>query len=103
MPGMPIVSARSEELKVDFGTHTTVAAVDTLKTKLQKVLGAVAVLEDAPVLAVDRALAFIGDQAGTPAAGSIQIKTFKPTAAGDTTPVAATTFSKKVNWVAFGY
>jgi hypothetical protein len=36
-------------------------------------------------------------------AGSIQIKTFKPTATADTAPIAATTFTRKVNWIAVGY
>jgi hypothetical protein len=47
--------------------------------------------------------ASIGDQAGTPAAGSFLIKTWKNTAGNDPTPPAATTFTKKVNWVAWGY
>jgi predicted RecA/RadA family phage recombinase len=66
-------------------------------------LGAVASLDDAPVIGCDRAQATIGDQAGAPASGSIMLKTFKPTASGDATPIAATTFGKKVNWVAVGY
>jgi len=41
----------------------------------------------------------VGDQAGAPAAGSILLKTWK-TLGG--TPAAATTFSKKVNWIAVG-
>ena len=47
------------------------------------------------------ATASIGDQAGSPAAGSILIKTWKSTD-GDATLIAATTFSMKVNWIAFG-
>lgn len=89
--------------RIITGQHTTVAAVDTIALDLRKVLYAVAQLEDAPVIGADRALAFVGDQAGTPAAGSIQIKTFKPTSTTDTTPAAATTFSKKVNYIAIGY
>jgi hypothetical protein len=93
----------SNNLKVVSGQHTTVAASDTIVTGLRKVLYAVASLEDVPVLTADRAQATVGDQAGTPAAGSILIKTFKPTTNLDTTPIAATTFGKKVNWVAVGY
>ena len=44
----------------------------------------------------------IGDQAGAPAAGSILIKSWKPTANNDVTPIAATTFTKNVNWIAIG-
>jgi predicted RecA/RadA family phage recombinase len=91
------------DLRMVFGQQTTVAAVDTVVTGLAKVVSAVANLEDVPVLTCDRAQAVIGDQAGAPVSGSIQIKTFKPTASGDATPIAATTFGKKVNWIAIGY
>ena len=93
----------NETHKIITGQHTTVAASDTIDTGLRKVLYAVAQLEDAPVIGCDRALAAVGDQNGTPAIGSILIKTFKPTTTTDTTPIAATTFSKKVNYIAIGY
>lgn len=89
-------------LPVAYGQATTVAASDTIVTGLNQVIAAVAAMDDAPVIGCDRAEASIGDQAGTPAAGSILLKTFKPTATGDATPIAATTFSKKVNWIAIG-
>lgn len=95
--------SKQRNLKVVAGIQTTVAASDTIVTGLKKVLYAVASLEDAPVIGADRAQAVVGDQAGTPAAGSILLKTFKPTASGDATPIAATTFGKKVSWVAVGY
>lgn len=85
------------------GQQTTVAASDTVVTGLTRVVFAMAQLEDAPVIGCDRAGAAIGNQAGTPAAGSILVKTFKPTASGDSTPIAATTFGKRVNWIAAGY
>lgn len=88
--------------KIARGQHTTVDEDDTVVTGLATVVSAVANLESAPVIGCDRAQAVIGNQSGAPAAGSIQIKTFKPTATGDATPIAATTFSKLVNWVAIG-
>lgn len=88
--------------KVARGQATTASASDTVVTGLASVVAAVANLEDAPVIGCDRAQAVIGDQAGTPAAGSILIKTFKPTATNDATPVTATTTGKKVNWIAVG-
>jgi hypothetical protein len=97
-----VVAALAAGLKVAYGQKTTASAADTVDTGLALVLGAVANLEDAPVIGCDRAQAVYGDQAGTPAAGSIIIKTFKPTASGDATPVAATTTGKKVNWIAVG-
>jgi len=88
--------------KVARGQMTTASASDTVVTGLTTVVSAVANMEDAPVIGADRSNAAIGDQAGAPAAGSILIKSYKPTATGDATPIAATTFSKKVNWVAVG-
>lgn len=86
---------------IKTGQHTTVAASDTVVTGLALVTAVVASLDsdtgDDPLLVT----ASIGDQAGTPAAGSILIKTWK-TDGADPTPVAATTFTKKVNWIAVG-
>lgn len=45
--------------------------------------------------------ATVGDQAGTPAAGSVTLKCWKNDADGDATMVAATA-EKNVNWVAIG-
>jgi hypothetical protein len=88
--------------KIARGQATTGSASDTVVTGLATVVSAVAVLEDAPVIGCTSAQAVIGDQAGTPAAGSILIKTWKPTATNDATPTAATTTGKKVNWIAIG-
>jgi hypothetical protein len=93
----------SNNLKTVAGQHTTVAASDTIVTGLRKVLYAVASLDDAPVAGAQFAQAVVGDQAGTPASGSILLKTWKATATADTAQIAATTFGKKVNWVAVGY
>lgn len=89
-------------LAVRRGQTTTSTASDTIVTGLATVVSAVACMDDAPVIGCDRAQASIGDQAGTPAAGSILVRTYKPTSTTDTTPIAATTFSKKVNWIAVG-
>lgn len=109
MPDIFSPEVRSSNLKIVSGQHTTVAASDTVVTGLTKILYAVAVLESDPVAGCADAQAVVGDQAGTPAKGSILIKTWKRTADGanagvhDTTPTAATTFSKKVNYIALGY
>jgi len=96
-------NSKGGELKIASGQVTTVAASDTIMTGLRAVRYAMAGHEVAPILNCHRAQAVIGDQAGTPAAGSILIKTWKRTASGDSTPIAASTFGKKVNFVAFGY
>ncbi|MCC7423773.1 MAG: hypothetical protein IT428_26205 [Planctomycetaceae bacterium] len=88
--------------KVARGQHTTVAASDTVVTGLATVVAVVASLDSDPVDDPCLVTASIGDQAGSPAAGSILIKTWKNTGGTDPTPAAATTFSKKVNWIAFG-
>ncbi len=88
--------------KVARGQHTTVAASDTVVTGLATVVSAVAILDDDPGLDPLFVTCSIGDQAGAPDAGSILIKSWKATAANDVTPIAATVFGKKVNWVAIG-
>jgi len=87
--------------KIARGVHTTVTASDTVVTGLSTVVAIVATLESDPGDNPLLVSASIGDQAGAPAAGSVLIKTWK-TDGTDPTPVAATTFSKKVNWVAIG-
>jgi hypothetical protein len=92
--------------KLARGQHTTVAGSDTVVTGLTTVVTAMANLESNPAAGdAEFATAHIGDQAGTPAAGSILIKTWKHTTggvAGNPDLVAATAFSKLVNWVAIG-
>lgn len=88
--------------KIARGVQTTVAASDDVVTSLATVVAVVATLGDDPVAGMQFVTATIGDQAGAPAAGSIRIKGWKATATADTALIAATTFSKKVNWVAIG-
>lgn len=92
----------STKLRVAYGQATTVAASDTIVTGLTTLTMAIAVLDSDPVDDPEMATASIGDQAGTPAAGSFLLKTWKNTGGTDPTPAAATTFSKKVNWIAIG-
>lgn len=88
--------------KIARGQQTTVTASDTVVTGLATVVAVIASLDSDPVDDPFMCSASIGDQAGAPAAGSILIKTWKNTGGTDPTPLAATTFSKKVNWVAIG-
>lgn len=73
----------------------------TVVTGLTTVAAIVATLQDDAALTGNAVTATIGDQAGAPAAGSVTIKVWKPTASGDVTPIAATA-AKSVNWIAFG-
>lgn len=97
-----LVQGAAAGYKVARGQHETVAAADTVVTGLATVVAALAVLDDDPSADPLFVTASIGNQAGAPAAGSIYIKGWKPTAQADTAPIAATTFGKKVNWIAIG-
>jgi hypothetical protein len=101
IPGIG-AGASASGLKMITGLHTTVAASDTIITGLATVIGVVASMVSTPVDGAMHVTADIGDQAGTPAAGSILLKTWKSTD-GDATLVAATTFTLKVSYIAFGY
>ncbi len=90
-------------VRVVAGQATTIAAIDTIVTGLASLVAVVASLDSDPVDDPEWVTASIGDQAGTPAAGSFLLKTWKNTSGSDPTPTAATTFSKKVNWIAYGY
>ena len=89
------------EAKIAFGAHTTVAAADTIITGLSKVEAVVATFATDPAAANTYVSATKGDQAGTPDAGSIIIKTWKQSGS-DPTPIAADAFAKVVNWIAVG-
>lgn len=104
VPGTP-VNGVAAGYKLARGQLTTASAADTVVTGLATVVSVVATLESDPVDTCDLASAQVGDQAGSPAAGSVFIKTWKVTtggAAGNPTLIAATTFSKLVNWIAVG-
>ena len=88
--------------KIARGTITPTAGTETIETGLTTVVAAVASLKGAPTLTHMFVVADIGDQAGAPVAGSIYIKSYKPTAAADVTPLAATTPWSAVDWIAVG-
>lgn len=90
--------------KIARGVHQQAAAADTIATGLATVVACGATWRDTPTLKQLFLTATIGDQAGAPAAGSIIVKSFKPTAANDVTPTAATDFSDNLslNWWAIG-
>lgn len=90
--------------KIARGVHTQVAASDTVVTGLAAVVAVVVGFGGAPTVKQLFCAGSIGDQAGTPAAGSILITTYKPTAVNDATPIAATDFTDnvKIAWLAIG-
>ncbi len=90
--------------KIARGVHTQVAASDTVVTGLATVVAVIVGFGSAPTVKQLLCAGSIGDQAGTPATGSVLITTYKPTAVNDATPIAATDFSDnvKIAWVAIG-
>ena len=88
------------------GLHTQVAASDTVVTGLASVAACgVSFGSVGPTVKQLHCSASIGDQAGSPAAGSILLKTWKPTnSTNDATPTAATDFTDNVvlAWWAIG-
>lgn len=80
------------------------AASDTVVTGLATVVAVIAAFDSAPTVKQLFCAAQIGDQAGSPAAGSILIKTYKPTAVNDVTPTPATDFTDNlvIAWLAIG-
>jgi hypothetical protein len=88
--------------RIASGTITPTTGTETVVTGLATVLRAVAGFQSAPTLTHMFVEADVGDQAGTPAAGSILIRSKKPTAAANVTPIAATTPWSAIDWVAVG-
>jgi len=97
-----LVSAQTPGLRIVAGQHETVTASDEIETGLSTVVAVVATLDDDPAIDAFLVTASIGDQDGDPDAGSVVINTWQPTDVDDATPIAATGFGVKVNWVAVG-
>ena len=98
------ISGVGNGYRVARGVNVQVAASDTVVTGLTTVVAVVVSWRDAPTVKQMFVNASIGNQAGAPAAGSILIRTYKPTAVNDVTPIAATDFSENLatNWIAIG-
>lgn len=96
------VSAAAAGYKIARGTVTPTSGSHTVATGLTTVVAAVASLKGAPTLTHMLVAADIGNQSGAPAAGSILIKSYKPTSSSDVTPIAATTPWGAVDWIAVG-
>jgi predicted RecA/RadA family phage recombinase len=88
--------------KMVMGQSTTVTASDTIVTGLGTLTSVVVSFDSDPSDDPQFVSGSIGDQAGAPAAGSFLLKTWRNTGGTDPTPIAATTFARKVNWIAFG-
>jgi hypothetical protein len=94
-----MVSGIAAGYRIARGQFTTVTAADTVATGLNTVVAVIAQMESDLAVGVESITSQVGDQVGTPVAGSIILKSWK-TLGG--TPAAATTFGQKVNWLAIG-
>lgn len=88
--------------KIARGKVTPTAADEDVVTGLDTVVAVVASLSGAPTLTHMFVSADVGDQAGTPAAGSFTLRSRKPTSAADVTPVNASSPFGEVEWIAIG-
>jgi hypothetical protein len=96
----PVVGAGSG-YKMARGV-ATITGSGTVVTGLTTVVSVTATMqEDFSLTNGIGASGSIGDQAGSPAAGSVILKVWKPTANNDTTPVASGA-AVHVNWIAVG-
>lgn len=85
--------------KIEAGSFVTVAASDVVQTKLTRVKRVFVIAENDPVAGVS---GFTAVPSGLND-GKFTLKGWKATGAGDTTPLAATTFGKTVGYLAFGW
>ena len=88
--------------KIARGVAAVGAASVDVVTGLATVVAVIPGMVGDPSLTHMFSSATVGDQAGAPAAGSIRIKSWKPTGAADVTPVAATSPFGNVAWIAIG-
>jgi hypothetical protein len=79
----------------------SVTGTGDVATGLTTVVAVVATLQDDAALTGSITTATVGDQAGTPAKGSVTLKVWKPTSSTDPTPIASSA-AKSVNWIAVG-
>ena len=88
--------------KIARGVAAVGAASVDVVTGLATVVAVITGMVGDPSLTHMFSSATVGDQATAPIAGSIRIKSWKPTGAADVTPVAATSPFGNVGWIAIG-
>ena len=88
--------------KIARGVTSTASAADTVASGLATVVAVICTLQDDAALDPGLTTCSVGDQVSAPVAGSFYLKTWKFTSSSNPTPLAATTFTKKVNWIAIG-
>lgn len=95
--GFP-ATASLPSLGIQSGIFTNVTANDTVPTGLSVVSKVVACYVDDLVSGTGLISCDIGDQAGSPVAGSFLLKTWRATSV----PSVALAFGRRIAWVAIG-
>jgi len=98
--GVVTVADASQVDKIASGQAVTVTANDVVVSGLGALKAVLVSFNDDIGLTEAWVTGNIGNQAGAPAAGSFNLKTWEPTSNANPTPIAATTFGKAVNWIA---
>lgn len=88
--------------KIARGVSSITAASLDIVTGLTTVVAAVCAMTGDPSMTHMDSSITVGNQTGAPAAGSIRILSWKPTASGNVTPIAATSPFGSVSWIAVG-
>lgn len=88
--------------KIKHGVASVGAASVDVATGLTTVTNVIVSMVGDPSLTHMYSTGTIGNQTGQPAAGSIRIKSFKPTSNIDGTPVSAAGVFSNVAWIAIG-
>ena len=88
--------------KIKHGVKTIGAASEDVATGLTTVTNVFVSMVGDPSLTHMYSTATIGNQTNAPVAGSIRIKSWKPTGVGDVTPIAADSVFANVAWIAIG-
>jgi len=97
-----LVAGVAAGYKIAYGTAAVGAASADIVTGLTTVIGAVVSLVGDPSMTHMSSTVTVGNQTNAPIAGSIRIKSWKPTGANDVTPIAAAGVFSNVAWIAIG-
>lgn len=97
-----LVAGTTSGMKIAHGVKAIGAASEDVVTGLTTVTNVIVSMVGDPSMTHMYSTGTIGNQTGQPAAGSIRIKSFKPTAANDATPIAASGVFANVAWIAIG-
>jgi len=97
-----LVQGAEAGYKIKHGVKAIGSASEDVATGLTTVTNVFVTMVGDPSMTHMYSTATIGNQTGAPASGSIRIKSWKPTAVGDATPIPSTDVFANVAWIAIG-